>query len=129
MLKISCLHPWDAEAAGELFHFRGGLFLALGNGFLDAFEDEVFEELRIARVNDGRVDLDREHVARAGGDDVDLATADGGLDGLDGEFFLLGGEPGLHLLGLFHEFGDVHKNLDGVLLALCPEIGIPLVMT
>ena len=65
------------------------------------------------RIDHGRIDLDGEHVAGAGGEHVHLAAADAGLDRLHGEFFLFGGKPGLHLLGLFHEFLDVHKFLVG----------------
>jgi hypothetical protein len=32
---------------------------------------------------------------------------------LFGELFLFGGKPGLHFLGLFHEFGDVHREVIG----------------
>ena len=52
---------------------------------------------------------------------VDFAAADGGFVGLAGEFFLCGGEPGLHLLGLFHEFGDVHGSVVFQLETILPS--------
>lgn len=45
------LHAWDIEPAGELFHFGGGLFLALADGFLDALENEVLEKFGVRGID------------------------------------------------------------------------------
>ena len=55
MLK---LHSRDAEAAGEFFHFGGGLLLAHGDRFLHALEDEAFKELGVEGIDHRRVDLE-----------------------------------------------------------------------
>jgi hypothetical protein len=49
---------------------------------------------------------------------VDFAATDRGFDGLGGELGLLGGQPGLHLLGLFHQFVEVHGSLSYMLLVI-----------
>ncbi len=102
------LEAGDAEATGEFAHFIGGVGFAFGDGVLDAFEDEFLEEFGIGGVDDGGVDVDGEDIAGAVGADFYLIAADGDFDFLLGELFLFFCEASLHLLGLFHEFLDVH---------------------
>ena len=42
----------DGESSGEFLEFCGGFVFAVGDGFLDAFEDEFFEEFDIRRVDE-----------------------------------------------------------------------------
>jgi hypothetical protein len=104
------LEAGDAEAAGEFAHFIRGEGFAFGDGVLDAFEDEFLEEFGIGGVDDGGVDVNGEDIASAVGADFYFIAADGDFDFLLGELFLFFGEASLHLLGLFHEFLDVHLD-------------------
>ena len=92
------------------------LFLACIDGLFDALEHEILKKFGIFGVDDGAVYGDGENITGAIGGDLDLIAANCGFDGFLREFFLLGSHPSLHLLGLFHEFGDVHSMINFLML-------------
>jgi len=98
----------QAKATGKRGHALLGEFFAGIQCAVDSGDDQIGQQLGVSVFDDVLGYGECFEQALATCDGFNSAAAGGSLKGHASDFFLRFDQAGLHFLGLFHEFLDVH---------------------